>query len=301
MTKIKVRVPATTANLGPGFDTLGLALDLWNETSFNLNADGILVEVSGEGAGTLSTDANNLVASSALRVFKESNVEAPQGLHIKCNNQIPLGSGLGSSAAAVLTGLLGGNALAGNPLSSSQIVRLASEIEGHPDNVAPALLGGLTIVIADGEEIITRKIEVAPITVIVMLPDVKLPTKAARQALPEQVSLKDAVYNIGRNAMVVEALRYGDLELLAKSMQDRLHQSVRLESIPGGQAAISAAQEAGAAAGVSGAGPGIVAFTVKVPDEILGAMQLSFEAEAVKTREFILSISQKGASVEVGK
>ncbi|MBW8011393.1 MAG: homoserine kinase [Chloroflexi bacterium] len=298
MSEIKVRVPATTANLGPGFDSLGLALDLWNEASFSLLGNEIVVEVQGEGEDLLATDASNLVALSALWAYTEAGESPPDGLHIRCKNQIPLGSGLGSSAAATLSGLLGGNALLGNPLSRDQILRLADKIEKHPDNVTPAMLGGLTIVVEDGENILTKKLETNPFKVVVVLPEMTLPTQQAREAIPRKILLEDAVYNLGRSALVVAALRSGDLKLLAKSMQDRLHQPHRLPLIPGAKDAIEAAQKAGAAAALSGAGPGVVAFTDSNAPAIAELMENAFKQAGMKTRTFNLSISQNGAEVK---
>ncbi|MDH5506320.1 MAG: homoserine kinase, partial [Anaerolineae bacterium] len=150
-----IRAAATTANLGPGFDCLGLALDLWNETRFTLINDPTKIVIQGEGKDTLPKDGNNLIALAAQKVYQKIGVPPP-GLFIQCHNRIPLDSGLGSSAAATLTGLLGANALLGNPLTSNDLLELGAQIEGHADNIVPALLGGLTIAVEDKGEIISR-------------------------------------------------------------------------------------------------------------------------------------------------
>jgi len=300
MTVVTVRVPATTANLGPGFDCLGLALDLWNEATFSLEGNAIRLEINGEGKDRLPVDSKNLVASSAISLFKELNRPSPDGLTIHCINHIPLGSGLGSSAAAVLTGLLGANALLDFPLTQEEILKFAIKFEGHPDNVTAALYGGLILVANDGDQIITRRYPVAPIDIIIALPKVNLPTKTARAALPAQVSFTDAVYNISHTSLVIEALRVGDLQLLEKSMVDRLHQPYRLKLIPGAEECVKAAQQAGAAAvAISGAGPSIAAFSRSNADDIARSMVAAFMNAGLTARSFILRVTETGGKVEI--
>jgi homoserine kinase len=317
-----VKVPATTANLGPGFDALGLALDLWNEAEFTSPSTpfhGVergetlpppphemgrgsggevdwTVEVAGEGAGVLPLDATNLVARAARRLFERAGQAPPAGLRIRCTNRIPLGSGLGSSAAAVVAGLVGANALLAEPLDQPQVLRLAAVIEGHPDNAAAALLGGLVVVADNGGELIARKIEIPPLTVVVVVPAFNLPTHAARAALPGALPLGDAVFNLGRAALVVEALRTGDLDLLGFAMQDRLHQPYRLKLIPGAEAALAEARGAGAAAAaLSGAGPGVVAFGREPLEPVSQAMLAAFHAAGLPARAWSLAVSAHGA------
>ncbi len=298
MNSVMVKVPATTANLGPGFDALGLALDLWNEAEFMPGDEaGWTVEVTGEGAEILPTDAANLVARSAQRLFERAGRAAPAGLRIRCANRIPLGSGLGSSAAAIVAGLVGANALLGGPLDTPGLLRLAAEIEGHPDNAAAALLGGLAVVAAEGEgeRLVAQKIDVPHLSAAVVVPEFNLPTHAARAALPGQVALGDAVFNVGRTALVVEALRTGDLELLGRAMQDRLHQPYRLKLIPGAAAALAAALQAGAAAAaLSGAGPGVVAFGKEPLEPVSQAMRAAFQTAGLPARAWVLSVTSQG-------
>lgn len=295
---VRVRVPATTANLGPGFDCLGLALDLWNVTSLRLAGQGVSVRIRGEGAGQLAQDETNLVARAALEVYRRLGHLVPDGLEIECENGIPLGSGLGSSGAAVLAGLLGANALLGAPLERAEILRLAVEIEGHADNAAAALEGGLVIVAADAGEYITRRVEVPTLPVCIALPDVDLPTRAARAALPGQVALADAVFNLGRTALVVEALRSGDLTLLGQVMDDRLHQPYRYPLIAGAGQARAAALAAGAVAvGLSGAGPSLAAFGGD-PAQVTAAMQAAFQSAGVACRVFALNSTGLAASAQ---
>ena len=299
MKKVYVRVPATTANLGPGFDTLGLALDLWNETEFNQSKDNkIAVSITGEGEDTLPTDGQNAIVAAALQLYALVGKD-PNGLHIHCVNRIPLTSGLGSSSAAMLTGLLGANALLGKPFTRDEILTMATQYEGHPDNVVPAMLGGLVASVINEDKIVTRKLVVSPMSITVVLPDFYFPTKAAREILPEYVLRQDAIFNVSRAVLVIKALETGDLTLLGEVMEDSLHQPYRLPLIPGAQQAIMAAKGAGAnAVALSGAGPSLIAFSGQPADAGIGiSMQRAFEQAGLQARIFPLNISQSGASV----
>ncbi len=302
---ITIKVPATSANLGPGFDTLGLALDLWNETTIT-PAKEFAAQVSGEGAGKLALGKNNLLVRAAQRLAERAGWSLPP-FHAGCVNRIPLSSGMGSSSAAILTGLLAGNALLGNPLSRDEILNLACEMEGHPDNVAPALLGGLVVSTIEQGKVIARQIPIlggqggrvgAPLQITIVLPDFYIPTKQARAALPKKVSMKSAIHNISRAALVVEALRIGDLGLLGDVMTDTLHQPYRLRLIPGAQSVMEAAREAGASAvALSGAGPSVIAFSAGEAG-VGEAMKRAFEAAGLEARIFCLGVSSRGVEVE---
>jgi len=298
MSLVRVCVPATSANLGPGFDCLGLALDWWNEADFVLEGEGVQVEVRGEGAESLALGRDNLIAAAALRLFQHTGAAAPHGLRINCHNTIPLGSGLGSSAAAVLLGLLGANRLLGDPLSMDQILALAAELEGHPDNAAPALFGGLTAAVMTSNGVIYRRLAAPDLALAVVVPQFSLPTRAARAALPAQFALEDAVFNLSRCTLVVEALRSADLDLLGQVMDDRLHQPYRLPLIPGAQAARQAALDAGAVACVlSGAGPSLLAVARSDPRPLAAAMLAAFQAAGLPARAFTPVVSPIGAQV----
>jgi homoserine kinase len=290
---IKIRVPATSANLGPGFDCLGLALDIWNEVSFE-DADEVAYIVQGEGADQLNGVTENLLTAAFKRVHEICSRKM-NGVKIRASNNIYLSSGLGSSAAAIVAGLHGANELLGKPLNAHEMLELAAEIEGHPDNVAPALLGGLVISAAKEHEIITRHYEIPPWTMAVVTPNVHWPTHVARSVLPASVPRADAVFNIGRTALVVDALRIGDLSLLHKVMEDRLHQPYRLEHIPAGRAAYQAALNFGAAA-LSGAGPSIIVFVS--PEDAENAMNgiiNAFKESGIEARGIITKPSARGA------
>jgi homoserine kinase len=304
--KIQVKVPATTANLGPGFDALGLALNLWNEAVFEANprgCKGVTVTIEGEGAESLPASSENSIVEAALQMFERAG-QPCEGFCLHCINRVPLSSGLGSSSAALLTGMLGANALLGNPFNDEEVLRFAIETEGHPDNVAPAMLGGLVASIVYDERVISIKLPAranrGPIHATVVLPDFDFPTKHAREILPKQVARQDAIYNISRAVMVTEALRTGDLDLLGKAMADMLHQPYRIPLIPGAESAMQAAREAGAAAvALSGAGPSLIAFASKREPGIGVAMQRAYESAGLRARIFELSPSYEGAEVSI--
>src|SRR5512133_1793378 len=281
---ITVRVPATSANLGPGFDSLGLALDLWNEAEFiPTNDKKISLTVDGEGRDRLPTGASNAIVDAALQVYNLAG-KPYHGMQIHCINRVPLGSGLGSSSAALLTGMLGANAMIGEPFSREEILKLAIETEGHPDNVAPAMLGGLVASIIHESHVVSLRLTLTgqhtPIHITVVFPDFDFPTKQARLILPKQIDRKDAIYNISRAVIVTEAFRLGDLDMLKEAMTDKLHQPYRIPLIPGAQAAMEAMKQAGASAvALSGAGPSLIAFSPQREPAIGKAGQQAF-AEA---------------------
>ena len=302
--KIKVIVPATTANLGPGFDALGLALNLWNEAEFSCTDDStIFVNIKGEGADKLPQNADNAIVQAALMIYDLAGKSCP-GLRIDCLNRVPLGSGMGSSSAAMLTGMLGANGLLGNPLTDEEILKLAIETEGHPDNVAPAMLGGLVASIVHKERVISMRLPIkanhGPIHTTIVLPDFDFPTSQARAILPKEVDRPDAIYNISRAVLVTEALRTGNMELLGIAMKDSLHQPYRLKLIPGAISALKAGKEAGASAvALSGAGPSLIAFSAKENPQIGMAMKAEFKSAGLNARVFELGTSYEGAEVTI--
>lgn len=291
--RISVTVPATIANLGPGLDCIGLALDLYNRVVFEESSTRLSVSVNGEGKGIIAEDETNLVVRAAERVFQLTG-RRPAGLRIVQENQIPVRSGLGSSAAAVLGGILAANSLAGMPLNQEEILALANEIEGHPDNVTPALFGGLTLVVNDAGKMIVARIPIPEMAIAVVLPDFDLPTAEARAALPTQVPLADAIFNAGRVGLLVRALETGDYDSLRVATQDKLHQPYRLPLIPGLAQVFEAGQAAGAAAvALSGAGPSIIAFAPSGHQDIAIAMRKAFMTAGLRSRSWILSISHE--------
>lgn len=297
MDAVTVRVPATAANLGPGFDCLGLALNLWNRTTFRLGGKGVRVNVAGEGAGVLAEDEANLIVQAFQHTCREAGAQSPEGLELSCENGIPLGSGLGSSAAAVVSGVAAANALLDLGLGDEEIIHTAVTLEGHPDNAAAAFSGGLVITAMEDGRLTVRAVPVMPMKAVIVLPEFHLPTQAARAALPRLVALADVVVNIGRTALVVEALRSGDRELLYQAMVDRLHQPYRLPLIPGAQDALQHAWQRGVPAALSGAGPAIIAFPGEEREAITYAMQAAFAAAGLRTRTWVLDISQEGVQI----
>jgi len=297
---VNVTVPATTANLGPGFDCLGLALDLCNETIFREAESGRSIEVIGEGAEWLPADESNLVLRAAESVF-ETTGRRPAGLRVRQENRIPVGSGLGSSAAAVLGGILAANELIGGPLSQNEALEMAAQMEGHPDNVVPGLLGGLTIAASDAGSLVVERIRVPDLQVVIILPEFSLSTNEARSVLPQTVPMADAVFNIGRTALLIKALERGDYKRLAIAMEDRLHQPYRLPLIPGMSQAFSAGRRAGAAAvALSGAGPSLVAFAPDNHEQIAAAIGAAFDSADLPIRSWVLAIHRSGSLIHVG-
>ena len=297
MRKVSVSAPASTANLGAGFDCLALALGLRNTVELWEISAGLEIDVEGEGEGRVPLDSTNLILRAAEKVFEKVG-RRPAGLRLHSVNGIPLGSGMGSSAAAVVGGLAAGNALVDGGLTREGLLRLACDLEGHPDNAAAALFGGLTLVSASAEELLVRSLAIPPLKVVVALPEVRLSTAEARAALPDQVLLKDAVFNIGHALFTVQALASGDEALLRWAVADRLHQPYRKHLIPSYDAVVAEARKAGAAAvALSGAGPSLIAFASGRHGEIASAMKTAFEASGAACRTFVLPVDQQGVQL----
>jgi homoserine kinase len=295
-----VRVPASSANLGPGFDCLGLALDLWNEVEITETGDRIELEITGEGAGVLPANEDNAIITAMRRYARQEAIDLPAGLKLVCRNAIPLGSGLGSSAAAAVAGILIASGFSNEAPDHSAMLACATAIEGHPDNAAACLYGGLVAAMSDKGQPLVRCMAAAPLALAIAVPSFDFPTHQARAALPKTVSLNDAVFNLSHAVMVVEALRSGDLDLLASAMQDHLHQPYRLALIPGAEQVVKSAFQAGAAAvALSGAGPSIMAVARQPEDAVLiaGSMVAAFKQAGLSARAFTPHISNLGAQV----
>lgn len=254
---VNIRVPATSANLGPGFDSLGIALNLYNEFSFQETSQGL------EIIGALKTEENrdNLVYTSMLKSFNAIGYK-PKGIKININTDIPVSRGLGSSACCIIAGIMGANEIAGSPLSQDEIFTLATEIEGHPDNIAPALFGGFVTSLMEEDNIYYNKIDIAKgLKFIAIIPDFPLSTKKSREVLPKKVSYKDAVGNISRVSLLISALSNGRFDLLRHALKDNLHQPYRGKLIEGFDDVMDKIHELGALGGyLSGAGPTIMAI-----------------------------------------
>jgi homoserine kinase len=302
---IRVRIPATTANLGPGFDCMGLALDLWNSFELHLGGSELQVELHGEGVAGLPRDASNLIITTMVSELQRAGVEVPTGATVICHNTIPCASGLGSSSTATLAGLLFAHALVLHnqgedpaAIDLDAVLERAVEIEGHGDNVAPALLGGFVIVVPDDSGLLTQRIPHLPIKTVVCVPDYAYLTSQARAALPASYSKADSIFNIGRAMLVAEALRTGDDAMLARAMSDRIHEPYRLPAVPGALDAKRQAAEAGAVCvALSGAGPGIVAFARQGYDRIGRAMNEAFGRAGLTSRYWILDATEQGTHI----
>jgi homoserine kinase len=293
---IDVRVPATSANLGPGFDVLGLALGLYNDIGYE-EAERVVVTIEGEGAGRLDTGAGNVVARAAHMVYQAAGRRFP-GAAIRCVNRIPPARGLGSSAAAWVGGLIAANAALGSPLDRDAILALACRAEGHPDNVAAALLGGLTVSCAAGDRVTAVSLPVPPeIGWVVLVPETESSTREARAVLPSTVSRSDAVFNLQRLGLVLASIASGDIDLLRLAMEDRLHQPQRQALFPWMESVRQAALEAGALGCVlSGAGPSLLAALRGSGDAVARAMERALEAAGMAGRAATLPVDTVGAT-----
>lgn len=300
MRKTSVTIPATTANLGPGFDCLGLALALHNEVTMTpLAAPGLSLAITGTGANQLSTGPDNLVVRAAERVFAAVG-KRPSGLRLQLHNGIPLGGGLGSSAAAILGGMLAANGVVNGRLSPDALFQMALDLEGHPDNLAPALYGGLTLSLNTAAGWHVETLLTPPLRVVIVFPSFSLPTVASRAALPAQVAHADAVFNAAHLALLVQALTAADYDKLAMAMADRLHQPYRMPLVPGIAAAMDAARAAGAAGvALSGAGPSLVAFAAEGHRAIGDAAQAAFAEAGLASRSWVLAVDGSGARVKI--
>jgi homoserine kinase len=299
MRQVTISVPATSANLGPGYDCLGIALDLRHRVTFSTQHEpGLHITASGEDAHLIPKDKTNLVYRSMELVFQRVGGQ-PAGLQIHQKNEIPVASGLGSSSSAVLAGMFGANELAGSPLTREQVLQMATDLEGHPDNVAPAVYGGLVLGVQSARGLLVEQFAVPPMEVLVVLPDFELLTETARAALPAQVSLTDAIHNISRLGMLIHALQTADYDRLSVAMQDRLHQPYRIPIITGMADAMRAAREAGAAGvALSGAGPGLIAFAAAGYETIAAAVATAFHNAGVNSRQWQLSVDNDGISIQ---
>ena len=274
MTVIRVAAPATTANLGPGYDCLGMALDLWNtiEVEPSLHGQAPSVSVSGEGAGELENGPDNLVYRSMEFLYRELGRPMPS-VQVRCDNEIPLARGLGSSAAAIAGGLAAANALAkmngdGEEFSPRDLLEMAATIEGHPDNVAAAVMGGLQLVVTEAQDSGESTLYTVPVSVpaeihaVLFIPDTRIATADARAVLPQQLPVPDAVHNMARVALLVAGMSTNHPEYLSVATQDKLHQPYRQPLFPAMKLLMKAARDAGAlGAFLSGSGSTVLALT----------------------------------------
>jgi homoserine kinase len=297
---VTVKVPATTANLGPGFDTLGLALSLYDELTVTVREQpGVVVRVSGVGEGEVPTDESNLVVQSIAATLAKFDQVLP-GLDVVAVNAIPHGRGLGSSGAAIVSGIMAAKGLLDGivDLDAGRLLAIATELEGHPDNVAPALFGGLTIAwTSDGRPQHKKLMVHRGVSPLICVPDATMSTALARSLRPVSVPHEDAIFNVSRSALLIAALIQSP-ELLHAATEDRLHQSYRASAMPNTLTLIDELREHGHAAVVSGAGPSILVLCSD-PAERLRAAEIVHQHTGTSWQSLMLAVDFKGATVNL--
>jgi len=298
--KVVVEVPATTANLGPGFDTLGMALTIHDTlTATVVDTPGIRVEVHGVGEGELPTDETNLIARSMAHAFASKKIPVP-GVHLEAHNVIPHGRGLGSSGAAIVSGVMAAKGLLEGivEFSASELLALATDMEGHPDNIAPSLFGGLTIAWMTEEGPKHKKLSVhRGVSLVVAVPeDASMSTQLARSLQPETVPHQDAIFNLSRSALLIAALIQSP-ELLFEATEDRLHQNYRASAMQDTDELLQKLRSQGYPAVVSGAGPSVLVLCPD-PGQRLDIAQVVEAHGGGKWTSHMLTVDERGATVE---
>ena len=259
---VRVLIPATSANLGPGFDAVGLALGLYNEVGLEPAENDLEILVAGDGEELIPRDESNLVFQAAAKVFAALG-KKPKNIKLTLKNRLPLARGLGSSAAAIVGGVVAANAYLGNTLSAEELLQIATSIEGHPDNVAPALFGGVVVSGIFQKEVKYLKLPLPEVEIVVAIPKYQLKTSDARQVLPDKVPFNDAVLNVNRVSFLIAALCLKQYEYFKLGMEDYLHQPYRSKLIPGFYQVVEKATAAGAfGVALSGSGPTVLAFAL---------------------------------------
>ena len=297
---VVVEVPATTANLGPGFDTLGMALTIQDHLSATVvDTPGIVVDVHGVGEGEVPTDETNLIARSMAHAFASKKIPMP-GVHLEAHNVIPHGRGLGSSGAAIVSGVMAAKGLLEGiaEFSASELLALATDMEGHPDNIAPSLFGGLTIAWMTDEGPKHKKLSVhRGVSLVVAVPeDSSMSTQLARSLQPETVPHQDAIFNLSRSALLIAALIQSP-ELLFEATEDRLHQNYRASAMKDTDALLQSLRAKGYAAVVSGAGPSVLILCPD-PGQRLDIAQIVEAHPGGTWTSHMLTVDERGATVE---
>ena len=290
-----IKVPATIANIGPGFDTFGLALSLFIHVSMSLTSAKNQIHFSGEGRDLLQDKPQgNYVLAGAQRVFAKAGVKHTS-LRIEIHNDIPVGKGLGSSAAAIIAGMFLANALLGYRFSRSQLIWWAVEMEGHADNILPAVWGGFTTALQLGSEVLHQSVTFpGEISIVVVVPDFSLDTQKTRQLIPEYTSTKNCIANLQRASFLLASIFNKDFAQISMAMDDALFQKTRQEMIPGFYHVAGEARAAGALGVVlSGGGPSVAAFTLEKENAIGESMQKAFLKAGVKNRIYYLKPHQE--------
>lgn len=297
---IKIRVPATTANLGPGFDCLGIALNLYNYFTIEKIEEGLEAVLVDQSSGNiLDLPLENNLFIQAMDELLQRTGRKIDGIRITEEINIPFARGLGSSASAVVAGLVAANCLTGEPFQEEKLIEMAVDIEGHPDNVVPAFKGGFIINVISRNGLCYKKLELGDdLKFVVLIPDFELKTNAVRQALPEKIGYADAVFNISRAALLTASLYTRDYKQMRTAMEDRLHQDYRSRLIPGFFQVMEAAYEAGAlGVALSGSGPSMIAVAEDNMDEIGRAMVETFKEHEIKASYLVKTTDNQGCRI----
>lgn len=300
---VTVKVPATSANMGSGFDSVGVALQLYNTVSAEETDGGIQIEVTDESAKYIPLDERNLVYRAMTAAFDRIGYK-PKGLHIIQTNNVPVTRGLGSSSACIVGGIMAANKICNDPMSRQDIINLASYLEGHPDNVTPAVTGGMAVAVRNrGIKYINFPVNNQKLSFAVYIPNFSLRTKVARAALPELASYRDASYNIGRSAMLTSAILTENYELLATALQDRLHQYYRKRLIGGSSKIFREAEKCGAIGTyISGSGSAMVSIVLKENEAQFYSKMNSYITNNFRNWQFkFVPVDNKGAAVYKGE
>jgi homoserine kinase len=304
--KVSVKVPATTANLGPGFDCFGLALPFYNTVTIEelvYPTEGIEVNVFSDNLDIsdfhIPTDETNIVYK-AIELLYNYVGQVPQALRINIQTEIPIAKGLGSSASVIIGGIMAANELLGNPADEAAILSIATEVEGHPDNVSPAMMGGFVLSSAEDDgSIVYRKIKWPDEwNLTICIPDYELSTSISRSVLPQKIDMKDAAFNARRCAMFIEAIHTNDAELMKLALQDKLHQPFRTKLVPGLDEIIQNLKHVDSVLGtvLSGAGPSmLVISTGNNLDEIKNIIKTTWDSFSVKADIKTVNIENNGA------
>lgn len=303
---VRVIVPASTANLGPGFDALGMALRLYSVVEMRRSEETVIV-LEGQELQGVPADKSNLIYQIAADLFRRASLPVPE-LFIRASSEAPLTRGLGSSAAAIVGALVAANQLAGEPFTRQQLFDMATEYEGHPDNVGASLFGGIVVAMApekQGESVPYIRLEPPKdLQALVVIPEFALSTEKARNVLPHVYSKQDVIYNVGHSSLLVAALAQGRLDLLGKAMGDRLHQPYRAELVPGLREILDEAMQHGAVgAALSGAGPTILCFVASEEGrkQVEGFVDKVMTGHGISYRTMALQPDVHGVQIEIQK
>ena len=301
---ISLRVPATSANLGSGFDTIGMAVSLYNifKVVELLPSGAYKIEAHGEGARELAAPKDNLVIGAYEKACEHWGVKEPRGFSLWCHNIIPLCRGLGSSSSAVVAGVLIAQQLTQHEADEAELLRVMTTIEGHPDNVAPCFLGGMVVSCWDGKDLRYVRLHALPpeVLCVAAVPDERVRTEDARKALPKQVSFEDAVFNLGHAALLTAAWATGKWDYLKWGMDDRLHQPYRAKLFSGGDAIFQSVQELPEciSVAISGSGPTVIALVNGPTRRVAETMCKTFTEAGVRSQFFVLDGAAGGAEME---